>query len=90
MDMPTNSVLDAVRSSPLSAQEPSTRDVIEKVVLDYLDEETVVSMDSLVCSLPHYGWNQIFQAVDNLARRRMIVLRRHGFQYTLFSTHYAA
>jgi len=40
--------------------------------------------------LPQYTWNQIFHAVDQLARFGKIVLRRHQFEYTLFSINYAA
>ena len=88
--MSVSSVLDSAPPAPLARQESSTRDSVEKAVLDHLSEQTVISLDSLVSFLPQYGWNQIFQAVDRLARRRMIVLRRHGFEYTLFSNHYAA
>jgi hypothetical protein len=38
--------------------------------------------------LPEYSWNQIFHAVDQLARAGSIVLRRHRYDYTLFSTAY--
>jgi len=40
--------------------------------------------------MPEYSWNQIFHAVDCLARCRKIVLRRHRFEYTLFSTNFVA
>ena len=63
---------------------------LERCILDYLAEETVVGLDVLVETLPQYSWNQIFQAVDHLSRLERIVLRRHGFEYTLFSAHYAA
>ena len=62
---------------------------LEHRILDYLDEQSVVSLDTLVEMLPTYSWNQIFQSVDDLARRGRIVLRRHAFEYTLFSAHYA-
>ena len=63
---------------------------LEQTILDRLEEETVVGLDELVEMLPKYTWNQIFHAVDHLARLRRIVLRRHRFEYTLFSTNYAA
>jgi hypothetical protein len=40
--------------------------------------------------LPQYSWNQILSVVDRLTRHKRIVLRRHGFTYTLFSIHYRA
>jgi hypothetical protein len=63
---------------------------IEDDVLGCIDEQDVVSLDSLTTLLPHYGWNQIFTTVDRLARTGRIVLRRHRFDYTLFSTRYAS
>jgi hypothetical protein len=63
---------------------------LECAILERLEQEAVVSLDELVETLPQYTWNQIFHAVDNLARIGKIVLRRHRFEYTLFSTNYAA
>jgi hypothetical protein len=82
--MPICSLFDA----PEVLERPT--DMLQKEILDHLNEQSVISLDSLVSFLPQYGWNQIFEAVDGLARRRLIVLRRHGFEYTLFSLHYAA
>ena len=59
-------------------------------ILDRLEEEAVISLDALVQALPDYSWNQIFHAVDQLARDGSIVLRRHRYDYTLFSTAYPA
>lgn len=63
---------------------------LEQAILDYIDEEAVVGLDSLIALLPQYSWSQVFHAVDRLARRGTIVLRRHHFDYTLFSVNYAA
>ncbi|HET8670565.1 MAG TPA: hypothetical protein VFM05_08070 [Candidatus Saccharimonadales bacterium] len=63
---------------------------LEQTILDRLEEESVVGLDELIEMLPQYSWNQIFQAVDQLARFGKIVLRRHRYDYTLFSTSYAA
>ncbi|HEY3473053.1 MAG TPA: hypothetical protein VGK56_00505 [Anaerolineales bacterium] len=63
---------------------------LEQTILDRLEEETVVGLDELIEMLPQYSWNQIFHAVDQLARLGHIVLRRHRYDYTLFSTNYAA
>jgi hypothetical protein len=61
---------------------------LNRRILDHLNEEAVIGLDSLVQMLPEYSWNQIFYAVDQLARAGSIVLRRHRYDYTLFSTAY--
>lgn len=63
---------------------------LESVILGHLEEQAVIGLDALVILLPDYSWNQIFHAVDRLARCGGITLRRHRSEYTLFSTHYAA
>ena len=63
---------------------------LESVILSHLEEQAVIGLDALVILLPDYSWNQIFHAVDRLARCGGITLRRHRSEYTLFSTHYAA
>ena len=63
---------------------------LEAVILGHLEEQAVIGLDALVILLPDYSWNQIFHAVDRLARCGGITLRRHRSEYTLFSTHYAA
>ena len=77
-------LLDKPRSAPLSVDE------LEARILAHLNEEAVIGLDALIELLPEYSWNQIFNAVDQLARSGNIVLRRHRFDYTLFSTTYAA
>ena len=62
-------------------------DVLTATILDHLSEQTVISLDTLICLMPQYTWNQI---VDQLARCNKIVLRRHRFVYTLFSTDFVA
>ncbi len=74
---------------------PSQHDCLQAntltaIILDHLDEQTVITLDSLVCLMPEYSWNQIFHCVDQLARRNKIVLRRHRCDYTLFSTTFVA
>jgi hypothetical protein len=59
-------------------------------IVERLHEEAVIGLDALVETLPDYSWNQVFHAVDELARTGKIVLRRHRYDYTLFSTTYAA
>ena len=65
-------------------------DVLSATILDHLNEETVISLDTLICLMPQYTWNQIFHTVDQLARCNKIALRRHRFEYMLFSTHFVA
>lgn len=57
-------------------------------ILDRLEAEAVIGLDELIQMLPDYTWNQIFHAVDQLARDGSIVLRRHRYDYTLFSSAY--
>ena len=63
-------------------------DGLKAHILDRLEEEAVISLDALIQMLPQYSWNQIFSAVDQLARDGSLVLRRHQYDYTLFSTAY--
>jgi hypothetical protein len=77
-------VLEAPIPVQLSTDELKTR------ILEQLNEESVIGLDSLVQMLPEYSWNQIFYAVDQLARVGRIVLRRHRYDYTLFAKTYAS
>ena len=74
---------------PVQRERPHA-DVLTATILDHLNEQTVISLDTLICLMPQYTWNQIFHTVDQLARCNMVVLRRHRFEYTLFSTHFLA
>ena len=88
--MPMSSLLESATDvHPLPHEHPDT-DTITATILDHLNEQTVIGLDSLICLMPQYTWNQIFQRVDQLARCNKIVLRRHRFDYTLFSTHFLA
>ncbi len=42
-----------------------------------------IALEELVNSLPELTWNQVFSMVDELSRRRLISLRRRGFDYEL-------
>ena len=70
--------------------EGSTNDALTVAVLDHLTEQAVISLDTLVCLIPQYTWNQVFHCVDRLTRCNKVVLRRHGFEYMLFSPHFVA
>ena len=72
--------------APLAVHQ--TADALTAQILEQLDEEAVIGLDALIQMLPSYSWNQIFAAVDRLARTGKIVLRRHGYNYTLFSVAY--
>ena len=72
--------------APLAVHQ--TADALTAQILEQLDEEAVIGLDALIQMLPSYSWNQIFAAVDRLARTERIVLRRHGYNYTLFSVAY--
>lgn len=68
----------------------SSADELTATILDHLEEQTVITLDSLVCLMPDYSWNQIFDCVDQLARCNKVVLRRHRCDYTLFSPTFVA
>jgi len=88
--MSINALLEsAPEVHPVREELPHT-DTLTATILDHLNEQTVISLDSLVCRMPQYTWNQIFQAVDQLARSKKIVLRRHRFDYMLFSSNFVA
>lgn len=78
----------AVMEQPIHAG--TSTDILDEDIVRHLDEEEVVSLDALVVLMPQYSWNQIFSAVDRLARRGTIVLRRHRFSYTLFSQRFVS
>jgi hypothetical protein len=82
--MSAHALLDA----PSSSQTPT--ETLEQAILRHIDEQAVIGLDTLVILLPNYSWNQIFHAIDRLARCGGITLRRHRSEYTLFSTQYAA
>jgi hypothetical protein len=88
--MPASSLLESDQDiHSLHRDRPDT-DTLTATILDHLHEQTVISLDTLVCLMPQYTWNQIFDRVDQLARCNKVVLRRHRFAYTLFSTHFVA
>jgi hypothetical protein len=85
--MPITSLPESLADVQL---EPSPSDALTAAILDHLNEQTVISLDTLVCLMPQYTWNQIFHRVDQLSRCNKVVLRRHRFEYTLFSTQFLA
>jgi hypothetical protein len=88
--MPISSLIESAPEDQSLMREYPDTDVLEATILDHLCEQTVISLDSLISLMPQYTWNQIFYSVDQLARRSKIVLRRHRFEYMLFSTHFVA
>jgi hypothetical protein len=85
--MPISSLLESAADVQ---PEPSPSDALTATILDHLNEQTVISLDTLVCLMPQYSWNQIFHRVDQLSRCNKVVLRRYRFEYTLFSTQFLA
>lgn len=88
--MPTSSLLESAPDVHPVRRERSHTDAITATILDHLNEQTVISLDTLICLMPQYTWNQIFHTVDQLTRCNKIVLRRHRFEYMLFSTNFVA
>jgi len=88
--MPMSSLLESATDVHLVRRDHPDIDALTATILDHLNEQTVIGLDSLICLMPQYTWNQIFHRVDQLARCNKIVLRRHRFDYTLFSTHFLA
>ena len=88
--MPRNALLESAPDVHPVRYERDQIDALTAAILDHLNEQTVISLDSLICLMPQYTWNQIFQAVDQLARCNKIVLRRHRFEYMLFSSNFLA
>jgi hypothetical protein len=88
--MPISSLLESAPDVQSLLREHQDTDDLEATILDHLSEQTVISLDSLISLMPQYTWNQIFYSVDQLARDKKIVLRRHRFEYMLFSNHFVA
>ena len=88
--MPVSSLLESDPDVHSLLREPPSSKVLTATILDHLNEQTVISLDLLISLMPQYSWNQIFHSVDQLARCHKIVLRRHRFEYLLFSTHFVA
>lgn len=88
--MPFNALLGSALDVHPARYEGQHTDALTATILDHLNEQTVISLDSLISLMPQYRWNQIFHAVDQLARCHTIVLRRHRFDYLLFSTDFLA
>jgi hypothetical protein len=79
---------DALIDTPVPTSHSA--DALDAEILKQINEQVVVGLDVLISLMPQYSWNQIFHTVDRLARCRKIVLRRHGFDYTIVSSHYVA
>ena len=83
--------LSTQMDGPISETPPVgiSNDALDKRILHQLRDEAVIDLDVLIQMLCEYSWNQIFHAVDQLARTKKIVLRRHHYNYTLFSITHA-
>jgi len=88
--MPMSSLFESAPDVHSLLREHPDTDVLTATILNHLNEQTVISLDSLICLMPQYTWNQIFHTIDQLARCNKIVLRRHRFEYMLFSSNFVA
>jgi hypothetical protein len=88
--MPINTLPESAPDVYSVRCESHDTDALTATILDHLNEQMVISLDSLISLMPQYTWNQIFHAVDHLTRCRKIVLRRHRFDYMLFSINFVA
>lgn len=52
-------------------------------LLTIVQERRQIRLEELLASLPEFTWNQVFSLVDELSRRKLICLRRRGFDYEL-------
>jgi hypothetical protein len=66
--MPFNALLGSAPDVHPAPYNGHHTDDLTATILDHLNEQTVISLDSLICLMPQYTWNQIFHAVDQLAR----------------------
>ena len=59
---------------------------VERSILRLLDEVSPVCLDDLIQLLPEFTWNQVFQAIDGLARAGQVLLQRHRSTYHVLAT----
>lgn len=83
--MPSRALFQSEPETRRAGRPHSAADACTVTILDHLHERTVLTLDSLICLMPEYRWNQIFYCVDALARGNKVLLRRHRFEDTLFS-----
>lgn len=88
--MSISALLESAQDVHPERGERQHTDALTAAILEHLNEQSVISLDSLICLMPQYTWNQIFHHVDQLARCHKIVLRRHRFEYMLFSNEFVA
>jgi hypothetical protein len=81
--MTTELLIDA------SDQAIHSMDALAVDILEQINDQEVITLDALIALMPQYSWNRIFDGVDRLARCGKIVLRRHRFEYRLFSANSA-
>lgn len=62
---------------------PSISIEAESLILDLLRARKSLTLEQVVTLLPELTWNQVFKAVDELSRRRKIILLRRRFQYEI-------
>jgi hypothetical protein len=55
----------------------------ETRLLTIIRDRQCILLEEILDDLPELTWNQVFAMVDELSRRKMICLRRRGFEYEL-------
>ena len=64
--MPMSSLLESDPDVHPRQGEGPHIDALTASILDHLNDQTVISLDTLVCLMPQYTWNQILHRVDQL------------------------
>lgn len=77
--MPTQLVTDP------AVDDLSVVPAAESAVLECVDLHSPVNLDDVAQRLSGFSWNQIFHAVDRLARGGKLLLRRQAHTYQLLS-----
>ena len=62
-------------------------DGLKTRILEQLNEEAVIGLDSLIQMLPEYSWNQVFSAVDQLPGQEELCCADIGMTIRCFLLH---
>lgn len=63
------------------------REELEQEIVDLLDGHDPCALEDLIARLPTYSWNEIFGAVDRLARESKLILLRPRPSHYLVAIH---
>jgi hypothetical protein len=64
--MSVSPLLGSDQTVDSSEGERSRGDALTTAILDHLNEQAVISLDTLISLMPQYSWNQVFHCVDQL------------------------